>query len=693
MSIKGVLPFLQYPIHILLPTILRTAFMPKRILLLTLFFNINFCMAALTTQPRPQWVKPIEAKQIEPDKLQDNHNTYVNLYDHQTHFIEKKLTQYTHIASQVLNSNGLQELGKLEIEYDPIYQQLNIHQVMIIRGNERIDVLDTSEFEVIRNENQLDQGIYSGTETALLLIKDLQAGDMLEYAYSIEGQNPIYDDKLFDVFRTQWSVQLGELFLKLTIPRDLSMDINYHKKKIKPKITKKGKTTTYQWHEKNIKAIDYEGNYPRWYRPMAYFELSEYSQWQQVAQWAYGVFDIDQTLNDEIKAHISKWSKIARSEQEKVAYALSFVQENIRYMGIELGVNSHQPRKPMVTYESKFGDCKDKTILLKAILNYMGIKATPALVSTTLTKGLKNRLPNPKLFDHVILHVQLKDGVFWLDPTSTNQGSSLDSLGLPDFGYAMLINNDTQSLTKIDRLATQNNIKSITEKFTQRTEADIYDLHINTNYTGDFAEYWRAAIDANTIKEINNQFESFYIKYYNKVKSIEPVQFEDQSEINHINATENYEIDGLWAQSGRFEALETYASNITDYVSLPARPNRKSPLSLNHPIELNHKFIIDQAESIINDDMKTVHISTKDIDYRRTFDRKEGQIHIHHHYKTLSDHVNSEDLAEHLKSLRQIRKALSVTLVRKMAFEEKIQNSENRLKDALRSMLKENNND
>lgn len=665
----------------------------KRIYLLTLIINVNLCAAVFTTGPEPEWIKRITALKIDTSTLQDNHNTYVNLYDHQTHFIKKKHTQYIHLASQVLNSNGLHELGKLEVEYDPVYQNLTIHHVTIVRDNEKINVLDSSEFEIIRNEKHLDQGIYSGTETALLLIKDLQVNDMLDYAYSIEGQNPIYDDKLFDVFRTQWSVPLGELFLKLTIPRDLHIDINYHKKKIKPKIIKKGKNITYQWHEKNIKAIDYEGNYPRWYQPLAYFELSEYSQWQQVAKWAHQVFDVDQSLNKEIDALITNWSSVARTDQEKVAFALNYVQENIRYMGIELGINSHQPRKPILTYESKFGDCKDKTTLLKAILNKMDIKATPALVSTTLNENLIDRLPNPQLFDHVILHVELSNGVFWLDPTATNQGSSLNSLGLPDFGYALLISKNTQSLTKINRLATQNNTKLITEQFSQRDNTDIYDLQITSRFTGDFAEYWRAAIEARTIKEINNQFESFYIKYYNNVKSIEPVNFEDQPQANQIEAIEHYEINNLWTQSGRYEALETYASNITDYVSLPSRVNRNSPLSLNYPIELSHKFIIDHADNFIDESIKTVHISTPNIEYSRTYEKKHGKAHIHHQYKTLSDHVALEDLAEHIKSLRAIRKSLSLTLVKKMAFEENIQNSENRLKDALRSMLKENNND
>ncbi|MBL4660588.1 MAG: hypothetical protein JKY19_09540, partial [Alcanivoracaceae bacterium] len=98
--------------------------MLNRILLLTLFFSFTTCAQNISSEPKPEWVKSIMVVKAHSDILQESHNTYVNLYDHQIHFIGQKIVKYTHLASQVITSQGLKELGKIEINFDPIYQTL-----------------------------------------------------------------------------------------------------------------------------------------------------------------------------------------------------------------------------------------------------------------------------------------------------------------------------------------------------------------------------------------------------------------------------------------------------------------------------------------------------------------------------------------------------------------------------------------
>ena len=668
-------------------------YMLNRILLLTLFINFAASAKSINLEPKPKWVKSIIVTKAHPNILAETHNTYVNLYDHQIHFIKKNIVKYTHLASQVITSQGLKELGKIEIDYDPIYQTLHIHEVSILRGNKKINVLTTSEFEIIRKEAELDQGIYNGVQTAFVLLKSLQLNDIVEYSYSIKGQNPIYDNKFFDVFSTEWSIPLGEFYLSITVPKNLPLQFKYQKTKVKPRIKKSKETKTYTWHEKNIKAIDFEGDYPRWYRPRAYFEISEFTDWNHVAQWASHVFNIEQSLNEDIRKRIVIWLKKSRTDLEKIELALKFVQENIRYMGIELGINSHQPRTPILTYETKFGDCKDKTMLLKALLHEMGIESTPALVSTSLNYGLKDRLPSPTLFNHVILNVELAENSFWLDATMNSQGSSLLSNSLPDYGYALLVKNDSKELSKINRINSQVNIKNTTETFIENKDKTQYDLQIETTYLGEFAESWRQSIQNNTMSQITKQFESFTIRYYKKAESIDSVRFDDQPELNQLASQEFYQVQDLWTESGRYEVMETYASGITDSVELPFRLNRTTPLFLNYPIELHHNFVIKQSDTIINEDPKPIEITTDNIRYSRSYENKEGIISIKHQYKTLNDHVKVADLDSHFESLRKIRKSLSLVLIKQLAFEEKIKSSEDRLKNALRKMLEEKSND
>ncbi|NEL80598.1 MAG: transglutaminase domain-containing protein, partial [Xanthomonas perforans] len=97
--------------------------------------------------------------------------------------------------------------------------------------------------------------------------------------------------------------------------------------------------------------------------------------------------------------------------------AVAFVQGEIRYVGLDMGENSHAPHTPEVTLRNRYGDCKDKATLLIALLQLAGIRAEPVLVSSDKGHGLDLRLPSPYAFDHVVVRAHLPQGEVWVDAT------------------------------------------------------------------------------------------------------------------------------------------------------------------------------------------------------------------------------------------------------------------------------------
>ena len=122
-----------------------------------------------------------------------------------------------------------------------------------------------------------------------------------------------------------------------------------------------------------------------------------------------------------------EWEKTYQSPEDRMAAALAFVQDEIRYMGIEVGPNSHEPNDPSLVFERRFGDCKDKAYLFCTILQAMNINACEALVHTENMGVIADWLPSPYDFDHVVAHVRLNGKTYWLDPTEVHQGGSIDN--------------------------------------------------------------------------------------------------------------------------------------------------------------------------------------------------------------------------------------------------------------------------
>jgi tetratricopeptide (TPR) repeat protein len=65
---------------------------------------------------------------------------------------------------------------------------------------------------------------------------------------------------------------------------------------------------------------------------------------------------------------------------------------------------------------NQYGDCKDKHTLLASLLNAAGIRAYPALISST--RDIDADVPSPGQFDHVITVVPQGTGLVWLDTTT-----------------------------------------------------------------------------------------------------------------------------------------------------------------------------------------------------------------------------------------------------------------------------------
>jgi transglutaminase-like putative cysteine protease len=78
----------------------------------------------------------------------------------------------------------------------------------------------------------------------------------------------------------------------------------------------------------------------------------------------------------------------AADDEEYILEAIRFVQDEVRYLGVETGINTHKPYPPSQILAQRFGDCKDKSLLLTTLLQARNIEAYPVLVNTSLKQSL-----------------------------------------------------------------------------------------------------------------------------------------------------------------------------------------------------------------------------------------------------------------------------------------------------------------
>ena len=105
------------------------------------------------------------------------------------------------------------------------------------------------------------------------------------------------------------------------------------------------------------------------------------------------------------------------TREGKVQALLAWLRGTVRYTGLELDDAAWVPRRSGEVLERKYGDCKDLSVLLTAMLRAVGVDADPALLSAGFTRDATAGSPGLTHFNHAIVRIG-SGPALWVDPTA-----------------------------------------------------------------------------------------------------------------------------------------------------------------------------------------------------------------------------------------------------------------------------------
>ncbi len=95
---------------------------------------------------------------------------------------------------------------------------------------------------------------------------------------------------------------------------------------------------------------------------------------------------------------------------QKMQAIAGFVQHDIRYVAIELGIGGWQPHAAPDVFSHRYGDCKDKATLMRAMLREIGVDSYQVVINAE-RGAITREMPAHNGFNHVILAIKLPDGM------------------------------------------------------------------------------------------------------------------------------------------------------------------------------------------------------------------------------------------------------------------------------------------
>lgn len=249
----------------------------------------------------------------------------------------------------------------------------------------------------------------------------------VEYNYTIKFKG-IFSLPGYDMQSPWLSVQHS--VFNVEVPSSLGVRYKLVNTNHKPQVNNTGSKDIYTWELKNLKAYQLEkhSGSAYSYEPTIFlapnkFELDGYdgdmTSWKNLGAWIENLYAKTTGLPDDKKAFYQAMVKNAGTDREKAMILYKYMQQNMRYVSIQLGIGGLRPFPASFVDDKKYGDCKALSNYLKSALDAVNVKANIVIIQgSTTPRQVYEDFP-ANYFNHVILCIpQPKDSI-WLECTST----------------------------------------------------------------------------------------------------------------------------------------------------------------------------------------------------------------------------------------------------------------------------------
>ena len=180
----------------------------------------------------------------------------------------------------------------------------------------------------------------------------------------------------------------------------------------------------------HLPAAEREPLQPQWYElaPIVYLNTDKVKaggidgsmdSWEAYGNLFYELNKDRDKLPEALADQVDKLIADTNDPYEKIDRLYKYVQDNTRYVSIQLGIGGWQTFEAEDVYENGYGDCKALSNYTKSLLKYAGIPSFLTLVGAgenqpPVQTGFTN---HP--FNHMILCVPMKKDTIWLECTSS----------------------------------------------------------------------------------------------------------------------------------------------------------------------------------------------------------------------------------------------------------------------------------
>jgi len=317
---------------------------------------------------------------------------------------------------KILSDSGKRSHGSRTIPYNSRYMSLEIPLARVIHPDGTIE--EVPESAIVDGTMAMTQQMNIFEESfrqKVITFPSVEIGDTLEWrtVHRVSGLIPDNYSSI-DLFQDVEPILVKELVLSVPVSMDLHWVVRNGE--LEEEQRREGDRLILTWSRRNVPRIVPEPGMVSPVDTATKLLTTTFPDWPALSRFGASLNEGKAEITLEVRAKTAELTRGLESEVDKVAAIFHFVSTKIRYMGSSMDVGAFmEPHEAAYTLEKQYGVCRDKTILMIAMLGEIGVHAEDVLVNVTMRTD-----PDvPTIyFQHAIVYARLSDGrELYMDPT------------------------------------------------------------------------------------------------------------------------------------------------------------------------------------------------------------------------------------------------------------------------------------
>jgi transglutaminase-like putative cysteine protease len=357
----------------------------------------------------PDWLRAAAAQTL-PDYPKDA--VAVLLLDEQ-HTIVKDNGEIetTHrCAYKFLRPGAREKYGYAGVRFDNETKISFFRAWTIMPNGTQIEVKDKEASEV----SLADFEVFSDQRAKVIKFPEATVGSVVGYEYT-QRQRPF-------VFEDDWQFQdtIPTRRARFSLQLPAGWEFTNYWANFAHQQPQSSSNNQYVWELENIPAIEVEPDMPPFLAVAGRMDIKYFPRdqnlrakttgtWNDIGVWYSGLTASSRVPSPALQQKVSELTSGISDPLAQMKALASYIQRNIRYVAIEVGIGGFQPHPASDVFAHQYGDCKDKATLLSTMLKQIGIDSY--YVSVDTERGIVNpKFPSIR-FNHVILAIHLPDKI------------------------------------------------------------------------------------------------------------------------------------------------------------------------------------------------------------------------------------------------------------------------------------------